>query len=103
MPSAAINYLGYERRTDDTTIAHLKKRTTQANKASLNVRTILKRLPNLPIKRQLHIANACIRTVFLYGTEACLDEAIEELKHEMNVIMRKTARQILRTSYAPAN
>ena len=33
MPSAAINYLGYERRTDDTTIAHLKKRTEQATKA----------------------------------------------------------------------
>ena len=33
MTSTAINYLGYERRTDDTTIAHLKKRTEQATKA----------------------------------------------------------------------
>ena len=44
-----------------------------------------------------------MRTVFLYGTEACLNEALEEFKHEMNVMTQRLARQILRTSYAPTN
>ena len=70
LPQQSATYLGYERRSNDTAIAHLKRRITQANKAQLNIRTILKRLPNLPINRQLQIANTCIRTVFLYGTEA---------------------------------
>ena len=103
LPQKSATYLGYQRKNNDTTITHLQKRITQAKKAAFNTHTLLQRVPDLPVNKQLQIANSCMRTVFLYGTEACLNEALEEFKHEMNVMMRKLARQILRTSYAPAN
>ena len=103
LPKQTATYLGYQRENDDTSVAHLKKRISQANKAILKTRTILKRLPHLPVSKEIQMANTCVRTVFLYGTEACLNEALVEFKHEMNVMVRRIARQILRTSYVPAN
>ena len=58
LPKATATYLGYERESDDAVASHLRKRITQANKALLRTRTILKRLPHLPIAKQIHIAKA---------------------------------------------
>ena len=58
MPKTTATYLGYERENSEASIAHLKKRITQANIATLRTRTILKRLPHLPIAKQIHIAKA---------------------------------------------
>ena len=98
-----MTYLGYLRRNGDSTLAHLQKRVDKAGKASLTTQSILKRLTHLPCYRKIHIANACIRSVFLYGTEACCDEDLEELKSVMNKTMRRLARSIMRTSHAAAN
>jgi len=99
----ATTYLGYKRRNTESSVQHLKARIEKAKKACLAVQSTLHRLKHLPTHRKVIIANACIRSTFLYGTEACCDDDLRLLKHEMNVIMRRVARQILGTSYAPVN
>ena len=74
----SLKYLGYSKNsTDDDHLAH---RVEKTRKASLTVQAILQQLPDLPIVKQIHIVNACTRSVFLYGTEACNDEEIGSLK-----------------------
>ena len=97
----SIKYLGFSRNSKEED--HLTHRVEQTKKASLTVHSILQQLPDLPIEKQIHIANACTRSVFLYGTEACSEEEIESLKSEMNKILRRLGRKILQTSHAPAN
>ena len=96
-----VKNLGYSRNSKEED--HLTHRVEQTRKASLTVHSILQQLPDLPIEKQIHIANACARSVFLYGTEACTEEEIENLKSEMNKILRRLGRKILQTSHAPAN
>ena len=97
----SIKHLGYSRNSKSD--VHLTHRIEQTKRASLTVHAILQQLPDLPIEKQIHIANACTRSVFLYGTEACSEEEIENLKSEMNKILRRLGRKILQTSHAPAN
>ena len=97
----SIKYLGYSRNSKEED--HLTHRVEQTRKASLTMRSILQQLPDLPIEKQIQIANAWTRSVFLYGTEACMEKEQEHLKSEMNKILRRLGRKILQTSHAPAN
>ena len=97
----SLRYLGYSKNTHEKD--HLTHRVEKTRKASLTMQAILQQLPNLPIEKQIHIANACTRSVFLYGTEACNEEEIDKLKSDMNKILRRLGRKILQTSHAPAN
>ena len=94
-----VNYLGYRRSTKDG-LDHLQHRILKAKTASLTLRAILPSVSDLPIYTQLIIVNACTRSTLLYGTEACGEEEMETLKSEMNKIIRRLGRQILRTSNA---
>ena len=53
LPQQSATYLGYQRKNNDSTLAHLQKRITQARKAAFNTHTLLQRLPDLPVSKQL--------------------------------------------------
>ena len=49
LPQKSVTYLGYQRTNDDTAVAHLQQRVTKAKLSALVTRSILKKLPDLPV------------------------------------------------------
>ena len=100
--SNKINYLGFQRTTKDG-LNHIQNRIQKARIAGLTTNAILLKVPDLPILAKLRIVNACTRSTFLHGTEACSEEDMEKVKSEMNKILRRLGRTLLRSSNAAAN
>ena len=100
--SNKINYLGFQRTTKDG-LNHIQNRIQKSRIAGLTTNAILLKVPDLPTLAKLRVVNACTRSTFLHGTEACSEQDMETVKSEMNKVLRRLGRTILRSSNAAAN
>jgi len=64
----STTYLGLSKRNDKYKV-HFDKRINKAKAASFSLTRIFKRLPHLAVNTKLNITRACIKAVFLYGSE----------------------------------
>ena len=74
---------------------HFKKRLSKAKSASFALSRIFGRLPHLKVNTKLNITRACIKAVFLYGSEVGSKEDTEKTTEDMNILLRKHLRHIL--------
>ena len=74
---------------------HFKKRLSKAKAASFALARIFRRLPHLKVNTKLNITRACIKAVFLYGSEIGSKEDTDKTTESMDILLRRHLRNIL--------
>ena len=82
---------------------HFEKRLSKAKAASFSLKRIFKRLPHLVVNTKLNITRACIKAVFLYGSEVGSKEDTSKTTESMNILLRKHLRHIMGSKISTAN
>ena len=82
---------------------HFKKRLSKAKAASFALARIFRRLPHLKVNTKLNITRACIKAVFLYGSEIGTRKDTEDTTDQMNILLRRHLRHILCSKTSTAN
>jgi len=80
---------------NDTYAVHFEKRLSKAKAASFALTRIFRQLPHLMVNTKLNITRACIKAVFLYGSEIGSKEDAAQTTEAMNILLRKHLRHIL--------
>jgi len=87
----ALVYLGFHKSQWDGA-KHLEHRLQKTRKAAYTVQGYFHRLPHLPIKHKLTIAQACVESTYLYGMEAVPKARRTPCVKAMDIIRRKLLR-----------
>ena len=95
-------YLGLAKKNDKYKV-HFEKRMSKARSASFALTKIFYRLPHLPVNTHLNITRACIKAVFLYGSEIGSKNDTKKTVEQMNILLRRHLRHILRSKISTAN
>ena len=95
-------YLGLAKKNDKYKL-HYEKRLSKAKSASFALSKIFYRLPHLAVSTHLNIARACIKAVFLYGSEIGSLEDTKKTTEQMNILLRRQLRHIMRSKISTAN
>ena len=95
-------YLGLSKRNDKYKV-HYEKRLGKAKASSFALSRIFKRLPHLAANTKLNITRACIKAVFLYGSEIGSKEDTNKTTESMNILLRRQLRHIIHSKNSTAN
>lgn len=102
--SNSYKYLGYHLGSLLRSSRHLKDREGKMNAAVRHTLYVINALRNIPISQKMVIANSCIDSVALYGTETTHHVATNEcILSRMDTLQRSYARKLLGATRAAAN
>ena len=95
-------YLGLAKKNDKYKV-HFEKRLSKAKSASFALTKIFYRLPHLAVNTHLNISRACIKAVFIYGSEIGSKNDTKKTVEHMNILLRRHLRHIMRSKISTAN
>ena len=95
-------YLGLAKKNDKYKV-HFEKRLSKAKSASFALTKIFYRLPHLAVNTHLNISRACIKAVFIYGCEIGSKNDTKKTVEQMNILLRRHLRHIMRSKISTAN